>query len=111
LGGQKYGQDFKVLVKDIWIFPVLHFKSCICIIFKKVARCWALVAHSCNPRTSGGWDQEDQSLKDQMGQIVFKILSWKTQHKNRADGVAEGIDPEFKHQYHKKKKKKKTQVW
>jgi hypothetical protein len=31
----------------------------------------------------------------------------KTHHKKRAGGVAQGIDPEFKHQYYKKKKKKK----
>jgi hypothetical protein len=32
----------------------------------------------------------------------------KTLHKNRAGGVAQGEDPEFKPQYHKKKKKSKT---
>jgi hypothetical protein len=32
----------------------------------------ALVAHTCNPRYSGGRDQEDHSSKP-----VHKILSWK----------------------------------
>jgi hypothetical protein len=38
-------------------------------------------------------------------QIVHKTLSRKTLHKNRAGGVAQGEGPEFKPQYHKKKKK------
>jgi hypothetical protein len=42
-------------------------------------------------------------------QIVLKILAQKTLHKNRAGGVSQGEGPEFKPQYHKKKKKKK--VW
>jgi hypothetical protein len=32
-------------------------------------------------------------------------ISKKTHHKNRADGVAHGEGPEFKSQYHPKKKK------
>jgi hypothetical protein len=32
----------------------------------------------------------------------------KTHHKKRAGGVAQGIDPELKHQYYKKKKKKSS---
>jgi hypothetical protein len=32
----------------------------------------------------------------------------KTQHKKRAGGMAQGVDLEFKPQYHKKKKKKRT---
>jgi hypothetical protein len=35
------------------------------------------------------------------------ILSQKTLHKNRADKVTQGEGPEFKPQYHKKKKRKK----
>jgi hypothetical protein len=37
---------------------------------------------------------------------VHETLSQKTHHKKRAGGVAQGIVPEFKLQYHKKKKKK-----
>jgi hypothetical protein len=29
----------------------------------------------------------------------------KAHHKKRAGGVAQGVDPEFKHQYRQKKKK------
>jgi hypothetical protein len=36
--------------------------------------------------------------------IVFKTLSQKALHKNRAGGVAQGDGPEFKSQYCKKKK-------
>jgi hypothetical protein len=33
----------------------------------------------------------------------------KTLHKKRAGGVTQGIGPEFKPQYHKKKKENKTE--
>jgi hypothetical protein len=59
-----------------------------------------LVAHACNPSYSGGTDQEDHCLKTAQAKS-----SRKTLHKNKAGGVAQG--PEFKPQYHKKKKKKK----
>jgi hypothetical protein len=42
----------------------------------------------------------------QSEQIVHETLSWKTLHKNRAGGVAQGAGPEFKPQYQKEKKKK-----
>jgi hypothetical protein len=35
----------------------------------------------------------------QPGQIVCKSLSQKQQHKKRAGGVAQGVDPKFKPQY------------
>jgi hypothetical protein len=38
-------------------------------------------------------------------QIVLETLSPKTLHKNRAGGVAQGEGPEFKPDYHKKRKK------
>jgi hypothetical protein len=38
------------------------------------------------------------------GQIVCQTLSQKTYHKKRAGGVAQGVGPEFKPQYCKKKK-------
>jgi hypothetical protein len=44
-------------------------------------------------------------VQSQLGQIVFKTLSQKKKHhKNRAGGVAQGIGPELKPQYRKKKK-------
>jgi hypothetical protein len=41
-------------------------------------------------------------------QIVHGTLSWKTLHKNRTGGVAQGAGPEFKPQYWKNKNKKKV---
>jgi hypothetical protein len=44
-------------------------------------------------------------VQSQLGQIVFKTLSQKKKHhKKGAGGVAQGIGPEFKPQYRKKKK-------
>jgi hypothetical protein len=42
-------------------------------------------------------------VRSQSGQIVHEILSWKTFTKT-AGGVAQGVGPEFKPQYRKKKK-------
>jgi hypothetical protein len=38
-------------------------------------------------------------VQSQPRQIIQKTLSQKTLHKNRAGGVAQGEDPEFKPQY------------
>jgi hypothetical protein len=51
----------------------------------------ALVAHICNPSYSGCRDQENQGSKPPQAQ------------KKGAGGVAEGVVPEFKLHYHKKK--------
>jgi hypothetical protein len=65
---------------------------------------WAPVAHACNLSYSGGRDQEDHGLKP-LGQIVHETLSQKSPSQKRAGGVAQGEGPEFKPQYHKKKKR------
>jgi hypothetical protein len=44
------------------------------------------------------------TFPSQPGQIVCKALSWKTLHQSRTGRVAQGIGPEFKLQYKKKKK-------
>jgi hypothetical protein len=46
------------------------------------------------------------TIRIQPRQIVRETLSQKTLHKNRAGGVAQGEDPEFKPQYRKKQTKK-----
>jgi hypothetical protein len=51
------------------------------------------------------------AIRSQPRQIVCETLSWKTLHKNRAGGVAQGLGPRFKPQYLKKKKKKAKQDW
>jgi hypothetical protein len=64
------------------------------------------VAYACNPSYSGGRDQEDHGSKPAW-QIVYKTLSRKYPSQKRAGGVAQSVGPEFKTQYHKKKKKTK----
>jgi hypothetical protein len=62
------------------------------------------VAHTHNPSYSGGRDQEDCSLKP--AQVnSSQAPSQKTSHRKRAGGVAQGVGPEFKPQYCKKRKK------
>jgi hypothetical protein len=46
-------------------------------------------------------------VQNQTRQKVLKTLAQKTLHKNRAGGEAQGEGPEFKPQYHQKKKKKR----
>jgi hypothetical protein len=66
------------------------------------------VAHTCNPSYSGGRDQEDCSLKPAWANSSQDPISKKKKtFKKRAGGVAQGVGPEFKPQYHKKKKKEK----
>jgi predicted P-loop ATPase len=45
-------------------------------------------------------------VQSQPRQIVHEILSQKTHHKKRTGGVTQGVGPEFKPQYCKKKKNK-----
>jgi hypothetical protein len=47
-------------------------------------------------------------VQSQLGQIVLQNSISKNSSQNRAGGVAQGIDPEFKLQYCKKKKKRTT---
>jgi hypothetical protein len=61
---------------------------------------WALVAHTCNPNYSGGRDQEDCGLKTAWeNSSPDPIL--KNPSQKRAGGMAQGVGPEFKPQYHK----------
>jgi hypothetical protein len=61
------------------------------------------VAHTCNPSYSGGRNQKDCGSKPAQ-QIVQETLSLKNSSQKRAGGVAQGVGPEFKPQYWKKKK-------
>jgi hypothetical protein len=60
------------------------------------------VACPCNPNYSGARDQEDGDSKPALGLSQKKKIT-----KKRAGGVAQGVDPEFKHQNPKNNKKKK----
>jgi hypothetical protein len=57
------------------------------------------VAHTCNPSSSGGRDQENQGLKREWANC--KTLSQKKNITKMAGAVAQGIGPEFKSQYGK----------
>jgi hypothetical protein len=59
------------------------------------------VAHTYNPSYSGDSDQKDHQPR----QMVHKTLSGKNPSQKRAGGVAQGVGPKFKPQYHQKKKK------
>jgi hypothetical protein len=71
--------------------------------------CWALMAHTCNPSYSGGRNQGDRSSSQSREVVPGKQFTRpyleNTLHKK---GLVEWLDvgPEFKPQYHKKKKKK-----
>jgi hypothetical protein len=67
---------------------------------------WAQVAHTCNPSYSEGRDQEDHGFKSARASSSQDPISKNPITKNWAGGVAQGEGPEFKPQYHKKKKKK-----
>jgi hypothetical protein len=58
-----------------------------------------------DPSHSGDRDQEDCGLKPAWENSLQEPILKKTQHKKRSGGVAQGVDPEFQLQYHKKKKK------
>jgi hypothetical protein len=45
---------------------------------------------------------------NQHRQIVCEMLSWKNPSQKSVGGVAQGVDPKFKLQYHKKKKTPKV---
>jgi hypothetical protein len=62
------------------------------------------VAHTYNPSYSGGRDQEDHGLKPAQANTSQDPILKKIYPKKRAD-VGQSIGPEFKPQYHKKKKK------
>jgi hypothetical protein len=66
-----------------------------------------LVAHTYNPSYSGSRDQEDRSSKPaQANSLQDPISKKKKKSQKRAEGVAQGVGPEFKFQYHHQKKKK-----
>jgi hypothetical protein len=67
----------------------------------------ALVAHVCNPSYLRGREQEDHSSKPARANSSRDPIL-KNPTRKRADKVAQGIGPEFKPQYHKKKKEREN---
>jgi hypothetical protein len=49
-------------------------------------------------------------VQSQPWEVVLKTLSQNTHHKERAGGMVQGVGSEFKPQYHKKIKKKRTKI-
>jgi hypothetical protein len=56
---------------------------------------------TCNPSYSGGRDQEDLQFKAWANSSQDSVSKMPIK-KKRASGVAQGVDPEFKPQYHPK---------
>jgi hypothetical protein len=89
---------FHSLITLLWILFAFI------LIFKDIAlKCnWALVVHTCNPSYSGGRDQENRSSKPAQANSLRDPIS-KNPSPKRAGGVVQGVGPEFKPQYRKKK--------
>jgi hypothetical protein len=68
-----------------------------------------LVAHACDPSYSGGSDQEDHLSKPDWANSSQDPIS-KNPSQKRAGGVAQGVGPEFKPQYFKRKKKQQKTI-
>jgi hypothetical protein len=62
------------------------------------------VAHICNPGYSEGGDQRVSVQSQLQANSSQDPISKKSQHKKRAGGAAQGVGPEFKPQYCKKKR-------
>jgi hypothetical protein len=71
---------------------------------RKLARCWRLTPIIATQEA----EIRRIAVQSQPWQIVHETLSWKTHHKKRAGGVAQGVGPEFTSTTKKKKKKKKS---
>jgi hypothetical protein len=54
----------------------------------KTKHCWALVAHACNPRSSGGRNQEDRGSKPAQANSSRDPILKKIHHKK---GLAEWL--------------------
>jgi hypothetical protein len=59
------------------------------------------VAHACNSSYPGDRDHEDHSSKSAQANSSQDLIS-KNPSQERAGGVTQGVDTEFKSQYHKK---------
>jgi hypothetical protein len=67
---------------------------------------WASVSHAYNPSYTVGRDEEDYSSNPAWANSSQAPISKKSSQK-RAGGVAQGVGPEFKSQYHKKRENMK----
>jgi hypothetical protein len=71
---------------------IFHRKRNFFFLFKNKPSSWAPVAHTCNPRYSGGRDQEDHGLKPARANSSPDPILKKTHYKKGWwSGVAQGI--------------------
>jgi hypothetical protein len=70
---------------------------------RKLRISWTPVTSTCNPSYSGGRDQDDSGLKPAWANSSARPYLEKTPSQERAGGVTQGIDPDFKSQYCKNK--------
>jgi hypothetical protein len=68
------------------------------------SKIFSTVLDACNLSYLGGRKQEDHCSKPARANSSVRPYLKKTHHRKRADGVAQGIGPEFKTQYCRKKK-------
>jgi hypothetical protein len=66
---------------------------------KKIHGCWVTVAHTCNPSSSGGREQEDRGSRPAQGNSSQDPISKKKKKKKSQKGRVQGVGPEFKPQY------------
>jgi hypothetical protein len=69
------------------------------------SKIFSTVLDACNLSYLGGRKQEDHCSKPARANSSVRPYLKKTHHRKRADGVAQGVGPEFKTQYCRKKKK------
>jgi hypothetical protein len=62
------------------------------------------LTHACNLATQEAEIRRNK-VRSQPGKIVCELLSQKQPSQKRDGGVAQGVGPGFKPEYHKKKKK------
>jgi hypothetical protein len=72
------------------------------------------VAHTYDHSNSGGGEIRSIAVQSQSWQKVYKTISQKKKKKapqKWAGGVAEGVGPEFKPQYHTQKNVKPSEIF
>jgi hypothetical protein len=65
-------------------------------------RSWVLVGHVCNPNYLRDRDKKDRGLKPAQANSSGDLISSKPTTK-KGGGMAQGVGPEFKSKYQKKK--------
>jgi hypothetical protein len=88
-----------------------HFGKTICKLTIKLVHIYLPQAPSYNPSYSRGRDQEDHGSKPAWANSSLDLISKKPSPKSRIGGVARGVGPEFKPQYHTHKKETNKEGW